>query len=142
MTHSGWRQGIVTITYEKLVIALMLLLSLPNTFMLIASSILLALYMLVWQRKRGGAVKALIFIAMRTPLSTGFAATYENYAIVKWALLLGVLAISKMWRMSWALALLSLLPMALLMACATVVGRSMERKWDIRQAARRMAASM
>ena len=51
------------------------------------------------------------------------------------ALLLGVLAISKMWRMSWALALLSLLPMALLMACATVVGRSMERKWDIRQEA-------
>ncbi len=90
MTHSGWRQGIVTITYEKLVIALMLLLSLPNTFMLIASSILLALYMLVWQRKRGGAVKALIFIAMRTPLSTGVAATYENYAIVKWALLLGL----------------------------------------------------
>ncbi len=90
MTHSGWRQGIVTITYEKLVIALMLLLSLPNTFMLIASSILLALYMLVWQRKRGGAVKALIFIAIRTPLSTGFAATYENYAIVKWALLLGL----------------------------------------------------
>ena len=51
------------------------------------------------------------------------------------ALLLGVLAITKMWRMSWALALLSLLPMALLMACATVVGRSMERKWDIRQEA-------
>lgn len=90
MKHSRWRQGLVTVTYEKLVIALMLLLSLPNTFMLIASSVLLALYMLVWQRKRGGAVKALIFIAVRTPLSTGFAATYETYSIVKWALLLGL----------------------------------------------------
>ena len=51
------------------------------------------------------------------------------------ALLLGVLAVSRMWRMSPMLALLSLLPMALLLGCATVVGRAMERKWDIRQAA-------
>lgn len=51
------------------------------------------------------------------------------------ALLLGVLAISKMWRMNPMLAVLSLLPMTLLLGCATVVGRSMERKWDIRQAA-------
>jgi len=51
------------------------------------------------------------------------------------ALLLGVLAIGKMWRMSAVLALLSLLPMVLLLACATVVGRYMMKKWDIRQAA-------
>ncbi|MBO4836438.1 MAG: ABC transporter ATP-binding protein [Clostridia bacterium] len=51
------------------------------------------------------------------------------------ALLLGVLAVSKMWRMNPMLAILSLLPMALLLACATVVGRAMERKWDIRQQA-------
>ena len=51
------------------------------------------------------------------------------------ALLLGVLAVGKMWRMSPVLALLSLLPMTLLLACATVVGRAMERKWDIRQQA-------
>ena len=51
------------------------------------------------------------------------------------ALLLGVLAISKMWRMSATLALLSLLPMILLLASATVVGRYMMKKWDIRQAA-------
>ena len=51
------------------------------------------------------------------------------------AVLLGVLAVSKMFRMSVSLAALTMLPMALLLACATVVGRSMERKWDIRQAA-------
>ena len=51
------------------------------------------------------------------------------------ALLLGVLAVVKMFRMSVSLALFSLLPMALLLACATVVGRSMQRKWDIRQEA-------
>ena len=51
------------------------------------------------------------------------------------ALLLCVLAVSKMFRMSAALALLSLLPMLLLLACATVVGRSMQRKWDVRQEA-------
>ena len=51
------------------------------------------------------------------------------------ALLLGVMAVVKMWRMSWALALLSMIPMALLMAVSTVVGRYMMKKWDIRQRA-------
>jgi len=51
------------------------------------------------------------------------------------ALLLGVLAVSKMWRMNWVLALLSMIPMGLLLAVSTVVGRYMMKKWDIRQAA-------
>ncbi len=51
------------------------------------------------------------------------------------AVLLGVLAIIKMFRMNPFLTALSLIPMALLLACATVVGRNMERKWDIRQQA-------
>ncbi len=51
------------------------------------------------------------------------------------ALLLGVLAIGKMWRMSWVLALLSMIPMALLLGVSTVVGRYMMKKWDIRQQA-------
>ena len=51
------------------------------------------------------------------------------------ALLLGVLAVIKMFRMDTLLTLLSLIPMALLMACATVVGKHMMKKWDIRQEA-------
>ena len=51
------------------------------------------------------------------------------------ALLLGVLAVIKMFRMDIVLTLLSLIPMALLMACATIVGRYMMKKWDIRQEA-------
>lgn len=51
------------------------------------------------------------------------------------ALLLGVLAVRKMWLMNPALALLSLIPMALLLGCSTVVGRHMMKKWDVRQAA-------
>lgn len=51
------------------------------------------------------------------------------------ALLLGVLAVTKMFRMNTTLSLLSMIPMALLLACSTVVGRNMKRKWDIRQAA-------
>ena len=51
------------------------------------------------------------------------------------ALLLGVLAVSKMWHMSWALALLSMIPMGLLLAVSTVVGRYMMKKWDVRQEA-------
>ncbi len=51
------------------------------------------------------------------------------------ALLLGILAIIKMWRMDWLLTCLSLIPMALLLASATVVGSYMMKKWDIRQEA-------
>ena len=51
------------------------------------------------------------------------------------ALIMGTLAIVKMWRMNWILALLSLIPMGLLLASATVVGRHMMIKWDKRQEA-------
>ena len=50
-------------------------------------------------------------------------------------LLMGVLAIVKMWRMDSVLTLLSLIPMAFLLASATVVGRYMMMKWDVRQEA-------
>ena len=51
------------------------------------------------------------------------------------AAFLGLLSIVKMWRMDWGLTLLALIPMALLLASATVVGSYMMKKWDIRQAA-------
>ena len=51
------------------------------------------------------------------------------------ALLLGVLAIGKMWNMDHLLTLLSLIPMALLLTSATVVGKYMTQKWDLRQEA-------
>ena len=51
------------------------------------------------------------------------------------ALLLGVLAIIKMFRMDAMMTLFSMLPMALLLGCATVVGKYMTKKWDIRQEA-------
>ncbi len=51
------------------------------------------------------------------------------------ALLMGTLAVVKMWQMDMILTLLSLIPTALLLASATVVGRYMMKKWDIRQEA-------
>lgn len=51
------------------------------------------------------------------------------------AVLLGVLAIIKMLKMNWILTLLSLIPMACLLASATVVGRYMMKKWNVRQEA-------
>jgi len=47
----------------------------------------------------------------------------------------GFLAISKMWNMDPTLTLLSLIPMLFLMGAATVLGRYMMKKWDIRQEA-------
>ncbi|MDE7239998.1 MAG: ATP-binding cassette domain-containing protein, partial [Lachnospiraceae bacterium] len=51
------------------------------------------------------------------------------------ALLLGVLAVMKMWRMDPVLTVLSLIPMAFLLAAATIIGKQMMKKWDIRQEA-------
>ncbi|MBP5661820.1 MAG: ABC transporter ATP-binding protein [Clostridia bacterium] len=51
------------------------------------------------------------------------------------ALMLGTLAIYKMVRMNTLLALLTLIPLSLLLASATVVGKAMMKKWDARQEA-------
>ena len=51
------------------------------------------------------------------------------------AVLLGVLAITDMLRMSLTLTLLCLIPMAFLMASATIVGKRLTDKWDARQEA-------
>ncbi len=51
------------------------------------------------------------------------------------ALFLGLLAYSKMLRMNIVLALLSVIPMALLMSCSFIIGRYMTKKWETRQEA-------
>ncbi len=51
------------------------------------------------------------------------------------AMLLGLLAIYKMARMNLVLTLLSLIPMAILLAVSTIVGKHMMRKWEARQEA-------
>lgn len=51
------------------------------------------------------------------------------------AAFLGVLALVKMWRMDMLLTGLSLIPMVLLLIIGSIVGKSMTRKWEIRQQA-------
>ena len=51
------------------------------------------------------------------------------------ALLLGGLALIKMFRMDPVLTLLSMIPMVFLMFAAMIVGKYMMKKWDLRQAA-------
>ena len=51
------------------------------------------------------------------------------------AVLMGVLAVRNMWAMDHMLTVLSLIPMAFLLASATVVGKHLTKKWDLRQAA-------
>jgi len=51
------------------------------------------------------------------------------------ALLLGVLAVLDMWQMNPVLTVLSMIPMGFLLASATIVGKRLMQKWDIRQAA-------
>lgn len=49
------------------------------------------------------------------------------------ALILGTMSMAKMWQMNHMLTVLSMIPMALLFACASIVGRVMTKKWDYRQ---------
>ena len=51
------------------------------------------------------------------------------------AVLLGVLALGKMFKMDSMLTLLSLIPMGFLLASATIVGKQLSKKWDARQEA-------
>lgn len=51
------------------------------------------------------------------------------------ALFLGVLAFIKMWRMDVGLTLLTLIPLGLLLLIGTVMGKTMMRKWEVRQQA-------
>ena len=51
------------------------------------------------------------------------------------AVMLGIMALRKMWGMDIGLTLLSLIPMGFLMASATIVGKRLSKKWDERQEA-------
>lgn len=51
------------------------------------------------------------------------------------AVLLACMSLTKMFRMNWVLALLTLIPTSLLLVSATLVGKYMMKKWDIRQEA-------
>ncbi len=51
------------------------------------------------------------------------------------ALLLGIMALAKMAKMDLLLTLLSLIPMALLLIVGTIVGKTMTKKWKVRQEA-------
>ena len=51
------------------------------------------------------------------------------------ALLMGILAVYNMWNMDHVLTVLSMIPMAFLLGSATIVGKRMMEKWDVRQEA-------
>ena len=51
------------------------------------------------------------------------------------ALLLGVLAIVRMWQMDRLLTCLSMIPMVFLLCAATIIGKYMTKKWEKRQEA-------
>ena len=51
------------------------------------------------------------------------------------AVLLGILAVYRMWNMDPTLTILSLIPMGFLLASATIVGSQLTKKWDARQEA-------
>ena len=59
----------------------------------------------------------------------------EGFLMLFDALILGSMTFLKMWRMSRSLTLLILIPIALLIAVSTIVGKKMMDQWELRQAA-------
>lgn len=59
---------------------------------------------------------------------SGFILTFD-------ASVLGGMALLKMWNMNHLLTLFALIPMALLLAASTIIGKVITRKWDARQEA-------
>ncbi len=51
------------------------------------------------------------------------------------AVMLGIMAVYNMWQMDRLMTVLSMIPMVFLLASATLVGRQLMKKWDIRQEA-------
>ena len=51
------------------------------------------------------------------------------------AVLMGILAVSNMWKMDHLLTVFSMIPMAFLLGSATIVGKRLAQKWDVRQEA-------
>lgn len=51
------------------------------------------------------------------------------------ALFLGVMALYNMWKMNKVLTLFALIPMVLLLVIGSIVGKSLTKKWDVRQRA-------
>ena len=51
------------------------------------------------------------------------------------AMILGVMAVWEMWQMDHLLTILSMIPMGLLLASSTIVGKELARRWDSRQEA-------
>ena len=51
------------------------------------------------------------------------------------ALLLGSMAIIKMWQMNWAMTLFAMIPMFFLLGSSAIIGKYMTKKWDERQEA-------
>lgn len=51
------------------------------------------------------------------------------------ALFLGVMALYNMWKMNRVLTLFALIPMTLLLVIGSIVGKSLTKKWDVRQQA-------
>ncbi len=51
------------------------------------------------------------------------------------AMILGIMAVVKMWKMDALMTVLSLIPIILLIVISAIIGRFMRKKWEIRQAA-------
>ena len=75
---------------EKSLILLIFVLSFLNTVSLIAATIVASLYLIAKNQNAAGAVKALIFVAVRTIINPGIASGYDMYGAVKWVIMLGL----------------------------------------------------
>ena len=78
---------------ERITVCLLFIFSCVNSVMLIASTILVSLYLVYKNPNGSGQIKALLFITFRTVISQGLATGYELVSNFKWAVII-ILSIS------------------------------------------------
>lgn len=85
----GYDKRLVISINKELVVTLgCFLISLANSITLLIATLFLSIYLCLKYRNGVGAVKALIFITIRTVISIGLAPNYDAFAAIKWALII------------------------------------------------------
>ena len=78
----------ISIDTESLGLFILFCTSLLNSTMLLVSTVFVILFLIVKNKIAVGGTKALVFIAIRTIISSGLAPGYDTMGTIKWALIL------------------------------------------------------
>ena len=75
---------------EKIIVFILFVLSLPNTMLLLVSSLFVSWYLIKRNQNGVGCIKALVFITIRTIINSGIGVRFSSLGLIKWFLIFGL----------------------------------------------------